>query len=91
MKKLPLPVYSQSELFERYPLIPRICTFILPTAKSLYDGRPFNTRGTVLFPEPVTDMRIYRAFGDMLCSELRLYPPPMLQKIPVAVGFGEYT
>ena len=86
-EKLPLPVYSQSELFERYPLIPRICTFILPTAKSLYDGRPFNTRGTVLFPEPVTDMRIYRAFGDMLCSELDCIPSNVT-KNPVAVGFG---
>ena len=86
-EKLPLPVYSQSELFERYPLIPRICAFIFPTASSMHEGHPFNTRGTVLFPEPVTDMRIYRAFGDMLCSELDCIPSNVT-KNPVAVGFG---
>ena len=86
-EKLPLPVYSQSELFERYPLIPRICAFIFPTASSMHEEHPFNTRGTVLFPEPVTDMRIYRAFGDMLCSELDCIPSNVT-KNPVAVGFG---
>ena len=86
-EKLPLPVYSQSELFERYPLIPRICTFIFPTASSLYKGKPFQTRGAVLFPEPVTDMRILRAFGDILCAELDCIPANVT-KNPVAVGFG---
>ena len=86
-EKLPLPVYSQSELFERYPLIPRICAFIFPTASSMHEGHPFKTRGTVLFPEPVTDMRIYRAFGDMLCSEIDCIPANVT-KNPVAVGFG---
>ena len=86
-EKLPLPVYSQDALFERYPLIPRICTFILPTATSLYDGRPFKSRGAVLFPTPVTDMRILRAFGDILCAELDCIPANVT-KNPVAVGFG---
>ena len=86
-EKLPLPVYSQSELFERYPLIPRICAFIFPTASSLYKGKPFQTRGAVLFPEPVTDMRILRAFGDILCAELDCIPANVT-KNPVAVGFG---
>lgn len=86
-EKLPLPVYSQSELFDRYPLLPRICSYLIPTASSLYEGRPFFARGIVLFPTPVTDMRIYRAFGDMLCGELDCIPPNVT-KNPVAVGFG---
>ena len=86
-EKLPLPVYSESELFDRYPLLPRICAYILPSASSLYEGRPFNARGVVLPPEPITDMRIYRAFGDILCSELDCIPANVT-KNPVAVGFG---
>ena len=86
-EKLPLPVYSQSELFDRYPLLPRICSYLTPSAFSLYEGRPFKARGIVLFPTPVTDMRIYRAFGDMLCGELDCIPPNVT-KNPVAVGFG---
>ena len=83
----PEPVYSIDELFDRYPLLLQICSFILPTASSLYNGRPFLARATVLFPEPVTDMRIFRAFGDRLCSELDCVPANVT-KNPVAVGFG---
>ena len=86
-EKLPLPVYSQSELFDRYPLLPRICSYLTPSASSLYEGRPFKARGVVLFPEPVTDMRVYRQFGDILCGELDCIPPNVT-KNPVAVGFG---
>ena len=83
----PDPVYSQDELFERYPLIPRICAFVIPSASSLYEGRPFKARGVVLFPEPVTDMRVYRQFGDILCGEIDCIPQNVT-KNPVAVGFG---
>ena len=83
----PEPVYSFDELFDRYPLIPRICAFVIPSASSLYEGRYFKARGIVLFPEPVTDMRVYRAFGDILCSELDCIPQNVT-KNPVAVGFG---
>ena len=86
-EKLPLPVYSQSELFDRYPLLPRICSFILPSASSLYDGRPFKARGIVIFSQPITDQRVYRAFGDILCRELDCVPANVT-KNPVAVGFG---
>ena len=83
----PKPVFSLDELFDCYPLLLQICSFILPTASSLYNGRSFKARGTVLFPEPVTDMRILRAFGDILCGELDCIPPNVT-KNPVAVGFG---
>ena len=83
----PAPVYSLNELFDRYPLIPQICSFILPSASSLYEGRPFKARGVVLFPEPVTDMRVYRAFGDILCGAIDCIPKNVT-KNPVAVGFG---
>ena len=73
-EKLPPPVYSQDELFDRYPLIPRICTYMIPSASSLYQGRPFKARGVILYPEPITDQRIYRAFGDILCGELDCIP-----------------
>ena len=86
-EKLPRPVYSQDELFDRYPLIPRICTYMIPSASSLYQGKPFKARGIVLFTEPVTDQRIYRAFGDILCGELDCIPANVT-KNPVAVGFG---
>ena len=73
-EKLPRPVYSQSELFDRYPLLPRICSYLIPSASSLYDGRPFKARGIVLFSQPITDQRVYRAFGDILCGELDCIP-----------------
>lgn len=83
----PAPCYSMQELFDRYPLLPRICSFILPSASSLYEGRPFKARGVVLFAEPVTDQRVYRAFGDTLLKELDCIPANVT-KNPVAVGFG---
>ena len=83
----PEPVYSQSELFDRYPLLPRICSYLIPSASSLYDGRPFKARGIVLFSQPITDQRVYRAFGDILCRELDCVPANVT-KNPVAVGFG---
>lgn len=83
----PDPVWSMGELFERYPIIPRICRFIQPTASSLYEGRAFKARGIVLFPTHITDMRVYRAFGDLLL-ELIDCIPANVTKNPLAVGFG---
>ena len=86
-EKLPKPCYRQDELFDRYPLLPQICSFLIPSASSLYDGRPFKARGIILFTEPITDQRTYRAFGDLLLSELDCIPANVT-KNPVAVGFG---
>ena len=83
----PEPCTSQAELFDRFPLIPRICSYLIPSASSLYEGRPFKARGLVLFPEPVTDQQIYRAFGDLLLQTLDCIPANVT-KNPVAVGFG---
>ena len=60
---------------------------MIPSASSLYQGRPFKARGVILYPEPITDQRIYRAFGDILCGELDCIPANVT-KNPVAVGFG---
>ena len=49
--------------------------------------RPFKARGVILYPEPITDQRLYRAFGDILCGELDCIPANVT-KNPVAVGFG---
>ena len=70
----PEPCTSQAELFDRFPLIPRLCSYLMPSASSLHEGRPFKARGIVLFPEPVTDQRIYRAFGDLLLQTLDCIP-----------------
>lgn len=83
----PEPLYSREELFERYALLPRILSFLLPSANSLYEGRSFKARGILFFPYPVTDQRVYRAFGDILCRELDCIPQNVT-KTPVAVGFG---
>ena len=83
----PEPVYSLDEMLAQYLLLTRICSFILPTAFSLHEGRHFKTRGAVLFPTPITDQRVYRAFGDILLAELDCIPRNVT-KNPVAVGFG---
>ena len=83
----PKPVWSMSELLERYPILPQICRFIFPTASSLYEGRAFKARGIVLFPEHLTDQRIYRAFGDTLLGMIDCLPANVT-KNPLAVGFG---
>lgn len=83
----PEPVYSRDELLQRYLLLSKICSFLLPTASSLYEGRSFKERGIVLFPKPITDQRVYRAFGDILRAELDCIPANVT-KNPVAVGFG---
>ena len=86
-EKRPKPVFSMQELFNRYPLLPRICSFLIPSASSLHEGRPFKARGVVLFPKVVTDQRVYRELGDILISELDCIPENVT-KNPVAVGFG---
>lgn len=83
----PEPVYSMDELFDRYPFISRLCKYVIPSASSLYEGRPFKARGLILFPEPITDMRVYRAVGDSLLAEVDCIPANVT-KNPVAVGFG---
>lgn len=83
----PEPVYSLDELFDQYPLLKRICVFIIPSASSLWQGRPFKARGIILLPEPITDMRVYRAIGDTLVSEIDCIPSGVT-KNPLSVGFG---
>ena len=83
----PEPCASQAELFDRFPLIPRICRYLIPSASSLYEGRPFKGRGVLLFPEPITDQRVYRAVGDSLLADIDCIPANVT-KNPVAVGFG---
>ena len=83
----PAPCFSLSELLHNYPLLAELCSFILPSASSLYEGRPFKARGVLFFESPLTDQRVYRAFGDILCGELDCIPPNVT-KNPVAVGFG---
>ena len=41
----------------------------------------------MLFSQPITDQRVYRAFGDILCREIDRIPENVT-KNPVAVGFG---
>ena len=83
----PAPCFSQKELFDRYPLLPRICDFIIPSASSLVDGKPYKARGVILFRDPITDQRVYRAFGDNLLAEVDCIPANVT-KNPLAVGFG---
>ena len=83
----PEPVYSMDALFDRYPFIPRLCRYVIPSASSLHEGRPFKGRGIVLFPEPITDQRIYRAVGDSLLAEIDCMLAGVTHN-PCAVGFG---
>ena len=83
----PEPVYSLDELLDRYPLLSQICTFIMPSASSLHDRRPFKARGIVLFDAPMTDQRVYHAFGDILLDEIDCIPQNVTNN-PAAVGFG---
>ena len=83
----PEPVYSLGEMLNRYPLLARICSFIMPTASSLYEGRSFIARGVILFPAPITDQRVYHAFGDILLETIDCIPANVT-KNPCAVGFG---
>lgn len=83
----PEPVYSMQELFERYPLIKQICSYLIPSASSLYEDRPFKARGIILFPTPVTDIEVFKQFGNILCEQLDCLPVGVT-KNPVAIGYG---
>ena len=83
----PEPVYSMDALFDRYPFIPRLCRYVIPSASSLHEGRPFKGRGIILFPEPITDKRVYRAVGDSLLAEIDCMLAGVTHN-PLAVGFG---
>lgn len=83
----PEPCFSEKELFERYPLLPRICTFIMPSASSLIDGRPFKARGVIRYLKPITDRRVFHAFGDLLLTEIDCIPANVT-KNAISIGFG---
>ena len=83
----PTPVYSLEALLDRYPILERMCDFIIPSASSLYEGRPYKARGVVLPDTPITDQRVYRAFGDKLIAEIDCIPANVT-KNPLSVGFG---
>ena len=83
----PEPVYSMDALFDRFPFIPRLCRYVIPSASSLHEGRPFKGRGIILFPEPITDKRVYRAIGDSLLAEIDCMLAGVTHN-PCAVGFG---
>ena len=83
----PEPVWSMDELLSRYPILTELCSFIMPSASSLYDGRPFKARACILYPEPITDQRVHRSFGDILLKHLDCIPANVT-KNPVAVAFG---
>ena len=51
------------------------------------EGRPFKGRGIILFPEPITDKRVYRAIGDSLLAEIDCMLAGVTHN-PCAVGFG---
>ena len=83
----PDPVYSRDAFFEQYPLMQEYAAFLMPSASSLMEGKPFKARAVIPFPEKVTDKRLFYAIGDHLCSVLP-FLPQHVTKNPVVVAFG---
>ena len=80
-EKLPLPVYSQSELFERYPLDPAYMRIHFPN--SILDARGTPFQHPRYCPIPRTPSRICASTVPLaICSAPNsIVSPPMLQKI----------
>lgn len=83
----PEPVYSRDAFFEQYPQLLEYASFLMPSTRSLLEGKPFKARAVIPFPETVTDKRLFHAIGDYLCA-LFGFLPKNVTKNPIAVAFG---
>ena len=85
--KYPEPCYSLDELLERYPLLREYARFILPSPRSLYEGRPFKCRIGFDFGEMITDKAVFDAIGTHLFGHFPFLPIGVTHN-PIAVAFG---
>lgn len=83
----PEPVYSRDALFEQHPQLPEYASFLMPSTRSLLEGKPFKGRAVIPFPETVTDKRLFHAIGDYLYKFFG-FLPKNVTKNPIAVAFG---
>ena len=85
--KYPDPCYSLDELLERYPLLREYATAIIPSARSLHEGRPFKCRIDFNFGQVITDKRVFKAIGTLLSQEFPFLPIGVTHN-PIVVAFG---
>ena len=69
---LPEPVYSYPALFEKYPIFERIGAFFMPSPTSLWDGRYAKGRLLVLFPQPISDQRVFRQLAKIFIDDHKI-------------------
>ena len=83
----PEPVWSLAELLERYPILRRMCSLILPSASSLHNGNPFKARGVVPVSEPIFDRRLFQKVAELILVDVDcMIAGPT--KNPIAGGYG---
>ena len=83
----PAPCWSMDELLQRYPQLTEITRYIIPSSRSLFEGRPFKARAFIPFEIPVYDYRVFQRIGDKL-NEMFPFLPQGVTKNGIVVAFG---
>lgn len=83
----PKPCYSMDEFLNRFSQIKQFARYMIPSARSLYQGRSFKARAFVPFEIPVYDYRVFQRIADEL-NQMFLFLPEGVTKNGVASAFG---
>lgn len=83
----PDPCYSMDEFLNMFPQIQEFARYIIPSARSLYQGRPFKARAFVPFEVPVYDYRVFQRIANKL-NQMFLFLPEGVTKNGIASAFG---
>ena len=83
----PVPCYAMEAFLNQYPRMKDFARYIIPSTRSLFNGRPFKARAWIPFERPVFDYRVFQRIAVKLC-EIFPFLPEGVTKNGVAVAFG---
>lgn len=83
----PNPCYSMDAFLNQHPEIKDVARYIIPSTRSLFDGRPFKARAWVPFEIPVSDHRVFERIAEKL-NEMFPFLPQAVTKNPIAAACG---
>ena len=83
----PKPCKSGDAFLNQHPQIKDIAHYLIPSSRSLWQGRPFKGRALATFEIPIWDYRVYQKIADKLNS-MFAFLPGGVTKNGIAAAFG---
>ena len=83
----PKPCKSADEFLNQHPQIKDVARYLIPSSRSLWQGRPFKGRALVTFERPVWDYRVFQHIAEKL-NEMFDFLPDHVTKNGIASAFG---